>query len=83
MRSRQLLAFKRGPTVDIRLDDLSVEVTDNRVHFGIAGGTEYLSWKEWRDFAQRVEHAIQWIQEHTPDDANSRSYEVEVDERGR
>lgn len=28
--SRQLLAFKRGPTVDLWLDDLTVEVTERR-----------------------------------------------------
>jgi hypothetical protein len=78
VRSRQLLAFKRGPTVDIRLDDLIVEVRGNRVNFGIAGGTEYLSWDEWRDFSRRVEHAIKWIEEHTPEDAGGRSYELDV-----
>jgi hypothetical protein len=77
---RQLLAFKRGPTVDIRLEDLIVQVTDDRVHLGIAEGTEYLSWEEWRDFARRIEHAIRWIEEHTPEDADGRSYEVDVDE---
>ncbi|HEU5216828.1 MAG TPA: hypothetical protein VFU30_14960 [Gaiellaceae bacterium] len=80
MRHRQLLAFKRGPTVDIRLDDLTVEVRDDRVHLGIADGTEYLSWEEWRDFGRRVEHAIKWIQEHSPEDADGRSYEVDADE---
>ena len=48
VRHRQLLVFKRGPTVDIRLDDLTVEVRDDRVHLGIADGTEYFSWEEWR-----------------------------------
>lgn len=81
MRSRQLLAFKRGPTVDIRLGDLIVEVRDDRVHLGIAtGGTEFLSWEEWRDFARRIAHAIHWIEEHTPDDADGRSYEADSDE---
>ena len=80
MTSRQLLAFKRGPTVEIRLDDLIVEVKGDRVHFGIAtGGTEYLSWAEWRDFSLRVEHAIKWIEEHTPEDAGGRSYEMDID----
>jgi hypothetical protein len=79
--SRQLLAFKRGPTVDLRLDDLIVEVKDHRVGFGIAtGGTEYLSWEEWRDLARRVEHAIKWIEEHTPEDADGRSYGVDIDQ---
>jgi hypothetical protein len=77
---RQLLAFKRGPTVDIRLDDLVVEVRGDRVHFDIAGGTEYLSWDEWRDFSRRVGHAIEWIEEHTPEDAGGRSYEGDIDE---
>jgi hypothetical protein len=80
VRSRQLLAFKRGPTVDIRLDELIVEVRDDRVHLSVAKGTEYLSWEEWRDFARRVEHAIRWIEEHTPEDADGRSYELDVDE---
>jgi hypothetical protein len=80
VRHRQLLAFKRGPTVDIRLGDLVVEVTDDRVHLGIADETEYFSWEEWRDFGRRVEHAISWIEEHTPDDADGRSYEVGADE---
>ncbi len=80
MRSRQLLAFKRGPTVDIMLDDLIVEVRDDRVHLATAGGTEYLSWDEWRDFARRVEHAIKWIAEHMPEDADGRSYEAGPDE---
>lgn len=80
MRHRHLLAFKRGPTVDIRLGDLTVEVTDDRVHLGIAEGTEYLSWEEWRDFARRVEHAIKWIEKHTPEDADGRSYEVASDQ---
>lgn len=48
MTRRQLLAFKRGPTVEIRRDELIVEVRDNRVHFATAGGAEYLSWDEWR-----------------------------------
>ena len=80
VRSRQLLAFKRGPTVDIRLDDLLVEVRGDRVHFGIAGGTEYLSWEEWRDFSLHVEHAIKWIEEHTPEDAGGRTSEMDIDE---
>jgi len=80
VRHRQLLAFKRGPTVDIRLDHLTVEVRDDRVHLGVADGTEYLSWEEWRDFAQRVEHAIKWIGEHTPEDANGASYTVDIDQ---
>jgi hypothetical protein len=80
VRSRQLLAFKRGPTVDIRLGDLIVEVRDDRVHLGVADGTEYFSWEEWRDFARRVEHAIRWIEEHTPEDVDGRSYEVDSDQ---
>jgi hypothetical protein len=80
VRSRQLLAFKRGPTVDIRLDDLVVGVRDGRVHLATAGDSEYLSWEEWRDFARRVEHAINWIERHTPDDADGRSYQVGSDE---
>lgn len=77
---RQLLAFKRGPTVDITLDDLIAQVKDDSVHLAIAVGTEYLSWAEWRDFVGRVEHAIQWIKEHTPEDANGPSYTVDTDE---
>jgi hypothetical protein len=65
--------------VDIRLDDLIVEVRDDRVHLATAGGSEYLSWEEWRDFVRRVEHAITWIEQHTPEDANGASYEVDID----
>lgn len=79
MRGRQLLAFKRGPTVDIRLDDLIVKVRDDRVVLAIGDGSEYFSWEEWRDFARRVEHATHWIEEHTPEDANGPSYTVDTD----
>jgi hypothetical protein len=78
MSRPRLLAFKRGPTVDIRLDDLIVEVKENRVLLTV-DGLEYLTWEEWSDFVRRVDHAIQWIQEHTPDDVSGSSYEVNVD----
>ena len=54
--SRQLLAFKRGPTVEGRLDDLSFEITDDRVHLAIGDlegiRTAGFSWDEWRDFGR-------------------------------
>ncbi len=76
--SRQLLAFKRGPTVEGRLDDLSFEITDDRVHLAIGDlegiRTAWFSWDEWRDFALRVGHGIEWIGKNTPADAGGASY---------
>jgi hypothetical protein len=70
-----------SPTVYITLGDLIVEVKDDHVHFGIAkDGIEFLSWEEWRDCARRIAHAIQWVEEHAPDDADGRSYEADSDE---
>ena len=75
---RQLLAFKRGPTVEGRLDDFSFEITDDRVHLAIGDlegiRTAGFSWDEWRDFGRRVEHGIEWIEKNTPEDAGGTSY---------
>ena len=78
-RSRQLLAFKRGPTVDLRLDDLIVEVTEGRVRLTIGrdGASEHFSRAEWRDFVRRIEHAIKWIADNTPEDVTGCSFTVE------
>jgi hypothetical protein len=32
------------------------------------GSTLEFSWEEWRDLVRRVEHSIQWIEAHTPED---------------
>jgi hypothetical protein len=77
--SRQLLAFKRGPTVEIRIGDLGVLIEsgrEGRIHLEFGESSAYLSWDEWRDFSRRVDHALSWIEEHTPEDANGSSYEV-------
>lgn len=80
MSRRRLLAFKRAPTVELRLEDLRVEVRDDRVV--LFGGTDgldaWFSWEEWRDFARRVEHSIQWIEANTPEDVTDSSFEVEA-----
>jgi len=76
--SRQLLAFKRAPTVELRFDDLHIEVRDDRVL--LAAGVDELgawfSWDEWRDLARRIEHSIQWIETNTPEDVTGSSFEV-------
>lgn len=77
MTRRQLLAFKRPPTVELRLDDLSAEIRDDRVHLAIGtDATAWFSWDEWRDFARRVEHSIVWIEANTPDDVSGSSFKV-------
>lgn len=76
-RSRLLLAFKRGPTVDLQLDDLSAEVRGGRVHLTIRDEGEYFSWQEWNDFVRRVDHAIHWVEQHTPEDVTGVSFTVE------
>lgn len=79
MSRRQLLAFKRAPTVELRLEDLSIEVRDDRVFLssGVDGIDAWFSWDEWRDLARRVEHSISWIEDHTPGDVTGTSFEVE------
>jgi hypothetical protein len=73
---RQLLAFKRAPTVDLRIEGIDVEVRDDRVLIETGYGSAWLSWDEWRDLARRVEHSIQWIASNTPGDVNGRSFTV-------
>lgn len=79
MSRRQLLAFKRAPTVELRLEDLYIEVRDDRVVLssGIEGVDAWFSWDEWRDLARRIEHSIQWIEANTPEDITGSSFEVE------
>jgi hypothetical protein len=62
-------------------DNLIVEVRDDRVVLGIAGGTtEWLSWQEWREFSDRLGQAIEWIDENRPADSDGPSFEVESDD---
>jgi len=75
---RQLLAFKHAPTVDLRLDDVAMEVCDDRVLVGIGGATAWFSWEEWRDLSRRIEHAMQWIAANTPADVTGTSFDVEA-----
>jgi hypothetical protein len=79
MSRRQLLAFKRAPTVELRLEDLSIEVRDDRVvlAIGIDVLGTWFSWAEWRDLAGRIEHSIQWIEANTPEGVTGKSFEVE------
>lgn len=79
MSRRQLLAFKRAPTVELRLEDLSIEVRHDRVVLSAGADVldAWLSWEEWRDLARRVEHSIQWIEANTPKDVTGTSFEVE------
>lgn len=79
MSRRQLLAFKRAPTVEVRLEDLNIEVRDNRVLLssGVDGVEAWFSWEEWRDLSRRIEHSIQWIEANTPGDVTGSSFEVE------
>lgn len=72
--SRQLLAFKRAPTVELRIDEIDVEVKDDRVLISVGDGSAWMSWGEWRDLARRVEHSIQWIAANTPDDVTGTSF---------
>lgn len=82
MSRRQLLAFKRAPTVELRLEDVGVEVRPDRVVFSAGGDSfdAWFSWDEWRDFARRVEHSMQWIEANTPEDVTGVSFEVERDQ---
>jgi len=74
-RTGKLLAFKRAPSVELRLDRLSIEVKKERVFVSISGADDvWLSWDEWRDLAQRVEHSMQWIAANTPGDVTGRSF---------
>lgn len=78
--SRKLLAFKRAPTVELRFEDLSIEVKPDRVLLSTAaddGLDAWFSWEEWRDLARRVEHSMQWIGVNTPDDVTGVSFDIE------
>lgn len=75
--SRQLLAFKQGPTVELRLDRTSIEVRDNRVLLMVDDPETWFSWDEWRDLARRIEHSMQWIAANTPDDVTGTSFKLE------
>ena len=79
MSRRQLLAFKHAPTVELRFDDLHIEVRDDRVLLSASPDSldAWFSWEEWRDLARRIEHSIQWIEAHTPKDVTGSSFEVE------
>lgn len=79
MSRRQLLAFKRAPTAELRLEDLHIEVRQNRILLsaGVDSLDAWLSWEEWRDLARRVEHSMQWIEANTPEDVTGSSFEVE------
>jgi hypothetical protein len=79
MSRRQLLAFKRAPTVELRFEDLSIEVRDDRVVLSAGADMlgEWFTWEEWRDLAQRVEHSIQWIEANTPSDVTGSNFEVD------
>jgi hypothetical protein len=79
MNRRRLLAFKRAPTVELRFEDMSIEVTDDRVRLssGVEGIDAWFSWDEWRDLVRRVEHSIQWIEANTPDDVTGSNFEVD------
>lgn len=75
--NRQLLAFKRAPTVELQIEDLGVEVRANRVHLAIGDETAWFSWDEWRDFVARINHSIDWIEHNTPEDVTGSSFTVE------
>jgi hypothetical protein len=77
--ARQLLAFKRAPTVELRFEDLQIEVRNNRVLLVAAtdGLEAWFSWDEWRDLARRIDHSIKWIEDNTPTDVTGSSFEVE------
>lgn len=74
MSHRQLLAFKRAPTVELRLDDIGLEVRNGRVLLSVGDEGAWFSWDEWRDLVGRIEHAIQWIAANTPDDVTGSSF---------
>jgi hypothetical protein len=45
------------------------------VHVSIGpNDSAWFSWDEWRDFARRIEHAIEWIEANTPADATGSSF---------
>jgi hypothetical protein len=78
--SRQLLAFKRVPTVELRFEDLNIEVKPDRVVLSTAADDElhaWFSWEEWRDLARRVEHSMQWIDANTQEDVTGASFGIE------
>jgi hypothetical protein len=75
--SRRLLAFRVGPTVELRLDDISLEVRDGRVLLALSDDVIWFSWEEWRDLVGRVEHSMQWIAANTPDDVTGTSFTIE------
>lgn len=77
MSRRQLLAFKRAPTVELRLEDLDIEVRQDRVLLTTRDDTvgAWFAWEEWRDLARRIEHSIEWIAANTPDDVTGSSFE--------
>lgn len=79
--SRQLLAWKRAPHVEMTFDNLGVLIEDNRVRLILHGSDlealeSLFSWDEWRDLAARVEHSIEWIKENTPEDVDGVSFMV-------
>lgn len=77
--SRQLLAFKRAPTVELRIDNFQVEVREHRVVLSDLqeGDFVWFTWEEWRDFARRVEHSIAWVEKNTPEDVTGSSFQVD------
>jgi hypothetical protein len=79
MSRRQLLAFKRAPTVELRFENMTVEVKDDRVVLSAGADAlgSWFSWEEWRDLARRIEHSIQWIEANTPGDVTGSSFESE------
>ncbi len=75
---RQLLAFKRAPTVELQLDNFHVEVREHRVVLSAGGeNIEWFSWEVWRDFARRVEHSISWVESNTPEDVTGSSFQID------
>ena len=66
--------------VELRFEDLGIEVRTDRVLL-LFGGAEpldaWFSWEEWRDLARRIEHSIQWIEASTPEDVTGTSFEIE------
>jgi hypothetical protein len=76
--SRKLLAFKRAPTVELRLDDTTVEVRDGRVLLSRGDDATWFSWDEWRDLTRRIEHSMQWIHANTPDDVTGTNFTAET-----
>lgn len=77
MSRRKLLAFKCAPTVELRLEEIGLEVRADRVFLSVGDGGAWFSWEEWRDLASRVEHSIQWIEANTPGDVTGSSFTVD------